>query len=119
MSTALANPYASRPTAARNWEKFFFWVFRLATYFILACGLLVFGNIVLKGSRTVFRASPPFINVPFLTQAPETLYVLEPDGKKMEMGDHDYRTFREAEEAKAKFAGKPAPVFKAESIAYS
>jgi len=119
MSTAVANPYSAKPTAVRSWEKFFFWVFRGATYFVLLCGAAVFGHIVFKGSQTVFRLTPPFVNVPFLTQAPETLYVFEQDGKKVEMGDKEYRTFRESAEAKAKAAGEPAPVFKAESYAYS
>ncbi len=119
MNVTRANPYAAKPSPVRSWEKFFFWVFRFATYFILLCGAVVFGNIIFKGSQTVFRLSPPFVNVAFLTQAPETLYVFEHDGKKMEMGDKEYRTYREAAEAKAKAAGQPAPVFKAESYAYS
>jgi len=119
MSTAAANPFASKPTSIRSWEKFFFWVFRAATYFVLFCGAAVFGHIVLKGSQTVFKLSPPFVNVPFLTQAPETLYVFEHDGKKMEMGDKEYRTYREAAMAKAKAAGEPVPQFKSESYAYS
>jgi phosphate transport system permease protein len=44
-----------------------FWSFRLATYFILACATYIFLDIGIKGGRTVFRSSPPFINVPFLT----------------------------------------------------
>jgi phosphate transport system permease protein len=119
MNDAVANPYSARPTAVRSWEKFFFWVFRGATYFVLLCGAAVFGHIVFKGSQTVFRLTPPFVNVPFLTQAPETLYVFEHDGKKVEMGDKEYRAFRQDAEAKAKAAGQPAPVFKAESYAYS
>ena len=119
MIATVANPYSAKPTAVRSWEKFFFWVFRGATYFVLLCGAVVFGYIVLKGSKTVFQLSPPFVNVPFLTQAPETLYVFQHDGKKIEMGDKEYRTFREAEIAKAKAAGQPAPEFKSESYAYS
>jgi len=119
MNDAVANPYSVRPTAVHNWEKFFFWVFRGATYFVLLCGAVVFGHIVFKGSQTVFRLTPPFINVPFLTQSPETLYVFEHNGKKVEMGDKEYRTFSEVERAKAKAAGQPAPVFNTETYAYS
>jgi len=119
MNAVVSNPYATQPTAIHSWERFFFWVFRGATYFVLLCGAVVFGHIVIKGSQTVFRVTPPFVNVAFLTQAPETLYVFEHDGKKVEMGDKEYRTFRQAEEAKAAAAGQPAPVFKAESYAYS
>lgn len=119
MSTSVYNPYAPRPTAIRSWEKFFFGTFRGATYFVLLCGAAVFGHIVFKGSQTVFQTKAPFINIPFLTQSPETLYVFQHNGKKMELGDVDFRAFRQAEEAKAKAAGQPVPDFKAESYAYS
>jgi phosphate transport system permease protein len=119
MSTALANPYTAKTTAVRSWEKFFFWVFRAATYFILFCGAIVFGHIVFKGSQTVFQLTPPFVNIPFLTQAPETLNVFEHNGKKVEMGDKEYREFRQTEEARAKAAGQPVPDFKPETYAYS
>jgi len=119
MSTAVANPYSAKPTAVRSWEKFFFWVFRAATYFVLFCGAVVFGHIVFKGSQTVFQLSPPFVNIPFLTQSPETLNVFEHDGRKVEMGDKEYRAFRQTEETKAKAAGLPTPDFKPETYAYS
>lgn len=114
-----SNPYAARRSSLRTWEKSMFWVFRIATYFILACGLFVFGDIVLKGAGTVFKLTPPFINTTFLTRAPETLYVFEYNGKKMELADTEFRSFRNAEEAKAKAAGRPAPVIKPETYAYS
>lgn len=119
MSSILHNPYAEKPTAIQKWEKGVFWLFRLATYFVVLCGAVVFGNIVIKGSRTVFQAAPPFVNVAFLTESPQTLYVFERDGKKVEMSDSEYRVYREAETTKAKAEGRPAPDFKAESYAYS
>lgn len=119
MSTYVHNPYEAKSSAIRGWENFFFGVFRGATYFVLLCGAAVFGHIVFKGSQTVFRATPPFVNIPFLTQSPETLYVFQHNGKKMEMGDVEFRAFRQAEEAKARAAGQPVPEFKAESYAYS
>jgi phosphate transport system permease protein len=113
------NPFAARPSRSRFFEKIILGIFRLATYLVLLCGLLVLGDIAVKGSRTVFRSEFPFVNVPFLTEAPESLYVFEHEGKKMELGDRAYRAFREGEEAKAKAAGQPIPVFKVETFAYS
>ena len=52
-----------------------FWLFRLATYAILAAATYIFLDIGIKGSRTLFTAHAPFINVPFFTERPQTLYV--------------------------------------------
>jgi phosphate transport system permease protein len=70
------------------------WVFRVATYFILACGAAIFFHIFIKGAQTVFIAEPPFINLTFLTQAPESLYLFEFEGVKHEMGDREFRAFK-------------------------
>lgn len=119
MSSILQNPYAERPSPVRTWEKSVFWLFRLATYLVLLCGAVVFGYIVVKGSQTVFQTRAPFVNVAFLTESPQTLYVFQHDGKKVEMSDSEFRTFRAAEEAKAAAEKRPVPDFKAESYAYS
>jgi phosphate transport system permease protein len=100
-------------------ERATFWVFRLATYLVLACGLFVFGDIIIKGSSTVFQREFPFVNTTFLTHSPESLYVFEYKGQKHEMGDTEFRAFREGEEAAAKAAGQPAPKIKTESYVYS
>lgn len=91
---APANPFLHKPSRARTLERFAFGFFRSATYIILACATVIFGIIFYKGGQTVFRAEAPFINVPFLTQGPETLYVFEYEGKKMELGDRDFRQFK-------------------------
>ena len=120
METTAANPFAAKPSAIRRWQSIFFWVFRLATYVILACGALVFGDIIIKGSRTIFQAEAPFINTTFLTQAPESLYIFEYNGERHEMGDREFRALRAKEESAARAAGRPAPEFKVrESIVYS
>ncbi|MBA2586447.1 MAG: phosphate ABC transporter permease PstA [Chthoniobacterales bacterium] len=75
-------------------ERIAFWMFRLATYFVLACATYVFLDIGIKGSRTVFTRLPPFVNVEFLTGSPETLYVFAWDGKKVTMGDREFRAWR-------------------------
>ena len=63
-------------------QTFMFWAFRLATYFVLACATYIFLDIAIKGSRTVFTNHAPFINVKFLTEPPQTLYVFDYQGKK-------------------------------------
>jgi phosphate transport system permease protein len=71
-----------------------FWTFRLATYFVLACATYIFLDIAIKGSRTVFTNHAPFINVKFLTEPPQTLYVFDYQGKKMELSDREFRNGR-------------------------
>src|SRR6476659_6433278 len=75
-------------------ERLVFWVFRLATYFVLACATYIFLDIGIKGGRTVFTSTAPFINVPFLTEPPQTLYVFEFEGKKMALGDREFRQWK-------------------------
>jgi phosphate transport system permease protein len=103
--------FRARPGFARGSERIILWLFRLATYFVLACGAAVFLNIITKGSRTVFKAEAPFINTTFLTQAPESLYIFEWNGQKREMGDREFRAFKEQNPAAAEV--------KAESYVYS
>ncbi len=75
-------------------ERIVFWCFRLATYFVLACATYIFLDIGIKGSRAVFTKRPPFVNLAFLSQAPETLYVFDYEGQKMTMGDRDFRAWK-------------------------
>jgi phosphate transport system permease protein len=84
----------TQPGPARFWERTVFWGFRAATYLVLLCGALVFGTIVWQGSKTVFTPTPPFINIEFLTTAPESLYVFDYQGRKMELGDRAFREFK-------------------------
>ena len=122
--SAPVNPFASKPSRGRGIEKVLLGSFRAATYFVLLCGAMVFANIVFKGLPTVTNAFKttetfPYFTNTFLLTAPESLYVFEHEGKKLELGDRDYRAYREAESAKAAAAGLPAPQFKATSYVYS
>lgn len=122
MSTLPESPvnyFAAKAGRGRMLEKVGVGIFRTATYLVLIFGFIVLGDIAVKGSRTVFQPTFPFVNIAFLTQAPESLYVFEHDGRKMELGDRAYREFRVAEETKAQAEGRPAPMFKAESYVYS
>jgi len=77
-------------------ERILFLVLRLATYFILAAATYIFLDIGIKGSRTVFTSKPPFINIPFLTEPPQTLYVFDYEGKKMTLSDRQFRDWKTA-----------------------
>ena len=67
-----AHSFGLRPTERSNSsfhrrsrvvEKIAFWSFRLATYFIIAATSFIFLDIGVKGARTVFTTTPPFVNV--------------------------------------------------------
>ncbi|MBA3881697.1 MAG: phosphate ABC transporter permease PstA [Chthoniobacterales bacterium] len=75
-------------------QRIVFWCLRIATYFVLACATYIFLDITIKGSRAVFITHPPFVNFAFLSQAPETLYVFDYEGKKTTMGDREFREWK-------------------------
>jgi phosphate transport system permease protein len=85
---------SSNRRRARFSERVVFWGFRLATYFVLLCATYIFLDIGIKGSRTVFTSRLPFINLKFLSQPPQTLYVFEHNGKKMELSDREFRDWK-------------------------
>ncbi len=100
--TTTAAAIFNRSTPAKRVEQGAFWLLRLATYFVLLSAATIFIDIGWKGGRVVFQKQAPFINVPFLTEAPETLSVFEFDGKKMALGDRAFRQFSAAHEEKMK-----------------
>lgn len=91
-------------------ERIVFWLFRLATYFVLACASYIFLDIAIKGSRTVFTRTAPFVNVAFLSEPPQTLYVLEHEGKKMTLSDRQFREWKNA---------NPSVEVESSTVAYS
>jgi len=101
---------ASNSRRVRGIQGITFWILRLATYFILACATYIFLDIGIKGSRTVFTTSPPFVNIAFLTEPPQTLYVFDYEGKKMTLSDRQFRDWKVAH---------PGAEVEANSIAYS
>lgn len=100
-------------------ERAAFGVFRLVTYLVLACGAFVFADIIFKGSDALFTKEFPFINFTFLTEAPESLHVFEYQGEKREMGDKEFRAFRQEEADKAVAAGQKPTEIKSQSYVYS
>jgi phosphate transport system permease protein len=89
----MAAPPSNRKKV-RALERIVFWSFRLATYLVLACATYIFLDIGIKGGRTVFTKTAPFINLKFLTEPPQTLYVFDDHGKKMELSDPEFREWK-------------------------
>jgi phosphate transport system permease protein len=85
---------ASNQRRTRFFERIVFWAFRLGTYFVLLCATYIFLNIGIKGGRTVFTKVAPFVNLKFLTEPPQTLYVFDYQGKKMELSDREFRAWK-------------------------
>ena len=85
-ATTTAAAIFGRPTPAKRAEQGIFWVLRLATYFVLFCAAFIFWDIGTKGGAVIFKTSAPFINVPFLTEAPETLAVLRRQRTRWQRG---------------------------------
>ena len=88
----IAAPSNRRRT--RLLEGLLFWAFRIGTYFVLLCATYIFLDIGIKGGRTVFTRTAPFVNLTFLTEPPQTLYVFDYHGKKMELSDREYRDWK-------------------------
>src|SRR5262249_49759269 len=86
-----------------------FWAFRLATYFVLACSTYIVVEKAIRGRRAGFTNEARLINVKFLGEPPQTLYVFDYQGKKMELSDREFRKWQETHKE---------PV-EATSIAYS
>ncbi len=105
MKTRTANA-----TRSRTAERVTFWLFRIATYFVIVCASYIFLDIAIKGSRTIFTSKPPFVNVAFLSERPQTLYVFEFEGKKLSLGDQDFREWQ---------AAHPAAAVEPQTVAYS
>ena len=116
MKTTTATAIFNRPTPAKRVEQGVFWLLRLATYFVLLCAAFIFVDIGWKGGRVIFQGHAPFINVPFLTEPPETLNVFELDGKKTTMGDKAFRQFKAAHEAELKGVAVETYVYSAGGI---
>ena len=81
-------------TRQHIFQTTFFWIFRFATYAILAAATYIFLDIGIKGSQTLFTTHAPYINIPFLTQRPQTLYVFEYQGTKYTLSDSEFRVWK-------------------------
>ncbi|MBI3877484.1 MAG: phosphate ABC transporter permease PstA [Verrucomicrobia bacterium] len=106
----------AKPSLAKRAEQLVFGLLRLATYFVLACAAVIFLDIGIKGGAVVFRKQAPFINVPFLTESPETLNVFEYQGAKRTMGDREFRVFKEQHAAELKDVHVESYVYSAGGI---
>ncbi len=84
----------AQPTLAKRMERAVFWLLRAGTYFVLLCAATIFLDIGLKGGAVLFKAEPPFINWTFLSEAPETLNIVERDGVETKHGDRAFRQLK-------------------------
>lgn len=105
-----------RPTLAKRIESGIFWLLRLSTYAVLLAAAFIFYDIGTKGGAVVFQKNAPFVNVSFLTEAPETLKVFELNGKKNTMGDTAFREFSASHAAELKDVRVESYVYSAGGI---
>jgi phosphate transport system permease protein len=85
---------ASNRRRSQFLESALFWAFRIGTYFVLLCATYIFLDIGIKGGRTVFTGTAPFVNLKFLSEPPQTLYVFDYQGKKRELSDREFREWK-------------------------
>src|SRR5438132_5657328 len=88
----IAEPSNRRRT--RLLEGSLSWAFRIGTYFVLFCATYIILDIGIKACRTVFMRTAPFVNLKFLIEPPQTLYVFDYQGKKMELSDRQFRDWK-------------------------
>jgi phosphate transport system permease protein len=84
------NRFQARMNASRRLEIGMFWVFRVTTYIVLLAATYIFLDIAIKGGREVFRPAFPFVNVPFLTEWPETLDIFKIPAGRYELEVKNY-----------------------------
>jgi len=106
----------SRPSPAKRVERGVFWLLRLATYFVLLCAAVIFVDIGWKGGTVVFQKTAPFINVPFLTESPETLNVFTLGGQPRTMGDRAFREYKAGHEPELKGVAVETYVYSAGGV---
>ena len=70
--------FSKRPSNRNLTEFVLTAMLKLATYVVIISAGFIFLNIVLNGSKAVFKSEAPFINIDFLIQKPQTLHVYEP-----------------------------------------
>ncbi|MCC6881892.1 MAG: phosphate ABC transporter, permease protein PstA, partial [Verrucomicrobiales bacterium] len=88
------NRFKARPSTLSSVEKLVKIILWCATYFVIACALGIFADIFVKGAPVVFQKTPPFINVPFLTELPETLVIFEPGpGETLKLNEKAFDRF--------------------------
>lgn len=102
------NRFKARPSTLSSVEKLVKIILWCATYFVIACALGIFADIFVKGAPVVFQKTPPFINVPFLTELPETLVIFEPGpGESLKLKEKAFDRFR-ARNLKVAFTSEKA-----------
>ena len=94
--TASKNPFKAKRSWTQFRGKLGVGTFGAATYFILFCAVLIFGQIAYKGLPTFFKSEAPYVNTEFFTSNPEILRVWhDAEGNKFSMPDKDFDIWRE------------------------
>lgn len=89
------NRFAIKPSRNARQEKAVKVILRVATYLIILCAVGIFVDITIKGAPVVFRAAPPFVNLPFLTELPETLNIFEPaPGESLKISEKAFKRLK-------------------------
>jgi len=114
--SARTHPFQRKVTGASYQETLVFWIIRAFTYVILAFGVLIFSNIIYKGSPAVFGSMRlggafPYIHNDFLFTKPQTLHVFKYKGEIKQMSAADFYAFagQVPEAAAAPAPETPAP----------
>ena len=68
--TASKNPFKAKRSWTQFRGKLGVGTFGAATYFILFCAVLIFGQIAYKGLPTFFKSEAPYVNTEFFTSNP-------------------------------------------------
>ncbi len=109
------NPFKKKQSTAGNLQTALSWIFRLATYFILICAAAIFIDIGYHGGKELIKSSFPFINIEFLTEAPETLHIFDYQGETYEIGSAEYMEFK-ADKDPAEITNEKSYVYSAGGI---
>ena len=88
------HPFSDQAVGRAPFERRHSLAFALRHLFRAALRRRHFRQHLHQGLAHGFQAKPPFVNTTFLTEAPESLYVFEWQGKKLEMGDKEFRAFK-------------------------
>ena len=90
------NPFRASSLRRRCRDRGGHALFAFCTYFILACAAWIFLDIAVKGLPVLFKAEPPFVNISFLLESPETLVVFtDQAGNERQMPMSEFTAFRQ------------------------
>jgi len=111
--------FQRKSSASMRREIVIVWLLRSSAWSIMVAGALILGTIVWKGIGTLVQPSFPFVNVSFLTEAPQTLHVFEHEGQTMELSDQEFRAYRSELAVEAESKGEAPTKIDSKSYVYA